>query len=534
MKKVRASSEILDYHHKSAKRKNNPEEGLAIYLPEEKASQKYSYDPHLDPQLVWSGKGERASFDVPVVPLHIHERVSPRSIVGALEKKRSHQLRLFDETNFPLDKRVDFYKHDIDWANRLILGDSLLVMNSLLTKEFMAGKVQMIYIDPPYGINYTSNFQASIRGKMRDADDNSLTREVEQIRAYRDTWSLGIHSYLTYLRDRFLLAHELLNESGSLFVQISDENVHLIRNLLDEIFLKENFVSLITFRKKGMPLGSSTLERMSDYLVWYAKDISRVKYRKLFTQKDVQGASRWNYVDLPDGSWRFMTSEEWHNHSLLPKNVRIFTSRALKPSGYSKSMDFIVEFQGKKYNPPYGGCWMTTPEGMQKLIETNRIIVENNSLRAKLYLNDYPVSELTNLWDDTSGASDKMYVVQTMEKVIQRCILMSTDPGDLVFDPTCGSGTTAYSAEQWGRRWITCDTSRIALAIAKQRLMTAVFPYYVLAQPQEGIRSGFVYKTVPHVTLSSIIQSETPFSLSFLPFGNITPPFWIASIRVET
>lgn len=514
IKSAKSSTEILDYRHKEAKRKNNPEEGLAIYLPEEKIPKVYSYDPHLEPQLIYAGKIEHSKFEVPVVPLHIHERLTPRNIIGILEKRRSHQLRLFDEAVFPLDRRVEFYKHDMDWTNRLILGDSLLVMNSLLTKELMAGKVQMIYIDPPYGISYNSNFQPEINQLVvKDGDDTSLTRETEQIRAYRDTWSLGVHSYLAYLKDRLLLCRELLAEMGSVFVQISDENLHHVRELLDEVFGPENFMSVITFRKKNMPLGARYLEGVSDYLVWYARDKKQVKYHQLFREYSVQGDNHWNMVELPDGNRRRMTTEEINNHKLLPKGSIVYRYGAMFPAGVNPSGFFNVKLRGKEYKFPSGKGWKTTPDGMKKLIGANRVEPwkEGETLGYVIKLTDGGgLTPITNVWEDTALLSDKMYVVQTSTTAIARCMLMTTDPGDLVLDPTCGSGTTAFVAENWGRRWITCDTSRVATSIARQRMLTASFPYFQLSHPDESIKSGFVYRKISKVSFTSIAQTEPP------------------------
>lgn len=506
------NGKVQDYRFVDEKRKNIPDAGLASYYKEKRERKKYEYDPHLDPQLVWAGKAEGMSFEIDTIALHIHERVSTKAILKTVEKKELYeQLRLFGEPNLPWDKRIEFYQHEMDWTNRLILGDSLLVMNSLIERELMAGKVQTIYVDPPYGKGYSSNFQPNIsKVNVQDGKDDSLTREPEQIKAYRDTWELGVHSYLSYLRDRLLLCKELLANSGSIFVQIGDENVHHAKELLDEIFQPENFVSLITFRKKNMPFGAQHLERMSDYLLWYAKSIGEMKYRPLFVRKDIEGASRWTKVQLPDGSTRNLTTAEWKNHALLPKGSRVYCHASLKPSGFTSKQIFEVEFKGKKYDPPYSGGWSTTREGMMNLIKADRIEPENENLRYKLFFDDYPVSRLMNLWNDTSGASNKIYVVQTMEKVVERCILMTTDPGDLVLDPTCGSGTTAYVAEQWGRRWITCDTSRVAIALARHRLMTAVYPYYELSHPDDGVKSGFIYETVSHITLGSIANNEPP------------------------
>ena len=509
-RKKQAGSEangVKDFRHDSARRKNNPPAGLApTYEVRERQTRRYAYDPHLDPQLVWAGKAEHTSFDVDVVPLHIHERISTRAILNAVRRPQMVQQRImFGETPLPADKQIEFYQHEVGWANRLILGDSLLVMNSLLVKEGMAGKVQMIYIDPPYGIKYASNFQPRIdRRDVKDKDED-LTHEPEQMKAYRDTWTLGIHSYLTYLRDRLLLARELLTESGSIFVQINDENLHLVRCLLDEVFGRENFVAVVAFRKKQMPLRAEHLDSICDYLLWYAKNKEQVKYHQLFVEKPAEGDSSWSWVLLSDGDIRRMSNDEIEHHSFLPKGSRIFQSKSLKPAGFNSSCVYSVVFQGQVFRPP--GSWVTNETGIKRLIEAGRVIASSDSLRYVLYFDDYPVTALSNMWTDTGGVADKIYAVQTSDKVIERCILMTTDPGDLVFDPTCGSGTTAYCAEKWGRRWITCDTSRVALAIARQRLMTAKFDYYELRDPERGPAGGFIYETVPHITLESIAKN---------------------------
>jgi len=384
-----------------------------------------------------------------------------------------------------------------------------LVMNSLLEKESMAGKVQMIYIDPPYGIKYGSNFQPFVNKRdVKDRKDEDLTAEPEMIKAFRDTWELGIHSYLTYLRDRLLLARELLAESGSLFVQIGDENIHLVRIMMDEIFGKENFFSLTTF-KKTLPLGSSGLAGISDYVLWYAKDRNLVKYRELYVDKPVGEGTGYTWVEEHDGTRRKMTKEERQNPKLIPAGSRVFFLDKLTSSGYTPTCTFDFEFEGRTIRAQKKS-WRTNPTGMAVLIKKRRIARPGKLPVFVAYHDDFPVQPLHNLWNDTHGATDMKYVVQTSNKVIQRCLLMTTDPGDLVFDPTCGSGTTAYIAEQWGRRWITCDTSRVALTLAKQRLMTANYDYYQLAHPQEGVGSGFVYKTVPHITLKSIANNEPP------------------------
>jgi adenine-specific DNA-methyltransferase len=539
---------IASYDHKLAERVNNPPVGLvhADNDPDLAVGRKqYAYDPHLDPQLVWAGKAEHTSFTVPTVSLHVHERIDPRTIVEAVRRKGTNaiqyeQLSLFHSAreNPPMREAIEFYKHRHNWSNRLIAGDSLLVMNSLLEKEGMAGQVQMVYIDPPYGIKYSSNFQPFVNKRdVRDGKDDDLTQEPEMVKAFRDTWELGIHSYLAYLRDRLKLAKELLTESGSVFVQISDENVHLVRNLLDEIFGAENFSALITFRKKLMPLGSDVAESVSDYVLWYCKDRDKIKSRPIFKAKEPEGDSAWGYVDLLDGQRRRLTSEEVSDHNLIPKGAKLFQSVSLLPAQYRPNQDFDFEYEGIKYSPPKGSCWKTDRKGMEQIAKQKRLLPSGKTLRYVLYHDDYPVSRITNLWADTAGADDPVYVVQTNTKVIQRCMLMATDPGDIVLDPTCGSGTTAFVAEQWGRRWITCDTSRVSITLAKQRLMTALFDYYDLARPDEGVDSGFRYKTVPHITLKSIANNEPADqeTLYDQPFvdnarARVTGPFTVEAV----
>ncbi len=516
-KKANRKKPIESYAHADKARVNNPPVGLVTPDTDADAGRNktWTYDQHIDPALQWAGKAEHTSFEVPTVSLHVHERIEARTIIEAVRKANGNggmpQQPLFSsaEQNPPLREAVEFYRHRHGWSNRLVAGDSLLVMNSLLEKEGMAGKVQCVYMDPPYGIRYGSNFQPFVNQRdVKDGKDEDLTAEPEMIRAFRDTWELGIHSYLTYMRDRLLLARELLHESGSCFVQISDENVHLVRNLMDEVFRTENFVSLITF-KKTLPLGSSGLPGISDYLVWYAKDGKKAKFRNLFEKKPIGQNTGYTWVELNNGERRKMTREEKNNPNLLPRDGRPFFTSALSSSGYTPTCmyDFKLDGQlikcGKK-------SWRTHRKGMENLISKKRVMAPGALPCFVQYYDDFPVQSLHNIWDDTHGATDMLYAVQTSNKVIQRCMLMTTDPGDLVFDPTCGSGTTAHVAEQWGRRWITCDTSRVALTLAKQRLIAAVFDYYQLAYPDEGVGSGFKYKTVPHITLKSIANNEPP------------------------
>ncbi len=516
-KKKSAKKLIEQYDHKGKKRVNNPPVGLVTPDTDKETGKKtYAYDPHIDPSLQWAGKAEHTSFEVPTVSLHVHERIDPRTIIEAVRKRNNQKqehLSLFatPEENPPLREAIEFYKHKHNWSNRLIAGDSLLVMNSLLEKEGLAGKVQMIYIDPPYGIKYGSNFQSFVNKRdVKDGKEEDLTAEPEMIKAFRDTWELGIHSYLTYLRDRLLLSRELLTESGSIFVQISDENVHLVRSLMDEVFGVGNFVSLITFRKKTMPLGTKYLEEICDYIIFYAKNKENLKYRHLFKDVDVQGDTHWNIAQFKDGKIKQLSKEEVFNHKLVDQEFDPCQLVSMSPIGFSPDRVFPITINGEEYLPAPGKSWKTNHEGARRLKDANRLVPYKSGerLRYLLKLSDYPITPITALWNDTSAPTNMRYVVETSVKPLQRCLLMTTDPGDLVFDPTCGSGTTAYVAEQWGRRWITCDTSRVAVALAKQRLMTALYDYYELAHPQEGVGSGFVYKTLPHVTLKAIANNE--------------------------
>ena len=508
---------IEQYDHKGKKRVNNPPVGLVTPATDRETGKKtYAYDPHLDPQLVWAGKAERTSFEVPTVSLHVHERIDPRTIVEAVRKRNGQadqQMSLFQsaEENPPLREAIEFYKHPHNWSNRLIAGDSLLVMNSLLEKEGMAGQVQTIYIDPPYGIRYGSNFQPFVNKRdVKDGKDEDLTAEPEMIKAFRDTWELGIHSYLTYLRDRLLLARELLTEFGSLFVQISDENVHHIRQLMDEVLGAKNFLSLITFQKTTSASGT-LISSVSDYILWYAKDTARLKTRALFFEREGEGWVNYDYVRIQDGTYRRMTSEERADWSRLPLGAQVYRRDNLTSQRPAQGGDLkAFEFEGKEYRPGKG-TFKTDRSGLERLQKAGRLEAYGETLAYRRFAADFPYRPMSNLWTDTltgGFAEERYYVVQTVVKVIQRCILMTTDPGDLVLDITCGSGTTAFVAEQWGRRWITCDTSRVALTLAKQRLMAAVFDYYELAHPHEGVGSGFKYKTVPHITLKSTANNE--------------------------
>ncbi|MGR3914542.1 MAG: site-specific DNA-methyltransferase [Gammaproteobacteria bacterium] len=505
------------YAHAGETRANNPPAGLVTpgTDPDEGASKQWAYDPHIDPQLQWAGKAEGVSFEVRTVSLHVHERIDPRSIIEQVRRRNGGngaQISLFESAaeNPPLREAIEFYQHAHNWSNRLIAGDSLLVMNSLLQKESMAGKVQCVYMDPPYGIKYGSNFQPFVgKRDVKDGAAEDLTAEPEMIKAFRDTWELGIHSYLSYMRDRLLLARELLADSGSVFVQISDENVHHVREIMDEVFGVGNFVGLINYRTRGV-IKSNFLVQSNDYILWYAKNARTAKYNRLYVPKQLNEGSRYGWLELSDGSRRRMTSHEKANPANFPKGAKAFIPDKLSAMAYSQSTHYEFDFGGTKYHPAQSRSWQTSKRGMENLQKKNRLIAPAGTLCFVRYFDDYPASELSNIWVDTQGQLNKAYAVQTSEKVIQRCILMTTDPGDLVFDPTCGSGTTAYVAEQWGRRWITCDTSRVATALARQRMMTATFDYYQLAHPDEGVGSGFHYKSVPHVTLKSIANDEPP------------------------
>ena len=500
---------IEAYDHLGEERLNNPPVGLVSPDTDSDSGRKtYEYDPHLDPQLQWAGKAEHTSFEVPTVSLHVHERIDPRTIIEAARKRNGAgapiQGSLFDlpAENPPLRSAIEFYQHRHNWSNRLVAGDSLLVMNSLLEKEGMGGKVQMVYIDPPYGIRYGSNFQPFVnRRDVRDGRDEDLTQEPETIKAFRDTWELGIHSYLSYLRDRLLLARELLTESGSCFVQIGEENLHYVRELMDEVFGRKNLVCTINF-SKTTGFSGRYLSSVTDYLAWYAKDYTRLKYHQLSSEKQAGGEGATKYRPVQDIAALKDSKFE---------ATRLATSADLTSQGASPNSEQRFVFGEREWLPSAGLHWKTTVEGMHRLGLAGRIIIEGNSIRYVRFLDDFPVYPINNVWDDIGGiqsrADPKRYVVQTANEAVKRCILMTTDPGDLVFDPTCGSGTTAYVAEQWGRRWITCDTSRVAVTLAKQRLMTALFDYYELAHPEEGVGSGFKYKTVPHITLGSIANN---------------------------
>ena len=546
--------EVQDYRHDTATRKNNPPAGIAAQGQiQETPKQEYAYNPHLPPNLrsdpngdadklpellqiaqqrplnakeartladalqhhspwlEWAGKQETKSFTVDPVALHIHERVSAKAILKIAERQNV-QRELFADPQQDYSKAVDFYQHDVDWANRLILGDSLTVMSSLAHREDLAGKVQMIYIDPPYGIKFASNFQPTVF--QRDVKDNpqDLTREQEQIKAYRDTWTLGIHSYLAYLRERLIVAKELLTDSGSIFVQISDEHLHRVRCLMDEVFGSENFRSVISFKTTSAQT-TEDISNVCDYIIWYFKDVSQAKKRKILIERGEELLDRqFDYVEVQEGNLIKVTQfRKTNTDSNTYRRVKL---DSLTSQHESRTRSGPFKFRGTTYHPHRGRQWATSEEGMDRLVKLNRIHPKGHNIFWKRYADEFGYVPMDNMWMDTtatgtrkSAGDKKIFIVQTMTKVIARCLLMTTDPGDLVLDPTCGSGTTAYVAEQWGRRWITIDTSRVAISLARQRLLTGSFDYYQLGDSLKGIAGGFYNKRVPHITLKSIAQN---------------------------
>ena len=465
------------------------------------------YDAH-EPWLEWAGKREKPRLEVEPVALHIHERVAAQAIIEAAQRQ-SVQRSLFAEPNWDYDQQTAFYQHEMDWTNRLILGDSLQVMSSLAGRENLAGRVQMVYLDPPYGIKFASNFQPKIGQRdVKDRDDD-LSREPETVRAYRDTWQLGIHSYLTYLRDRLNLVKAILHDSGSVFVQISDENLHRVRALMDEVFGPENFVVTICFKKKAYQ-DAGALASVNDYLIWFAKDKSKLKYQSLYAENVFTGEVG-KYTSLQSASGQTESAlgrSEEEIASLIEKDWRLMRDDYPIVSQDPPRQPQPFVFQNHTYEPTQGRHWSQQyPSGLDRLALAERLRGTGNRLYAVVYWDDGSKVPMSNFWDKLKGAANPLYAVQTTESVIERCILMTTDPGDLVIDPTCGSGTTAMVAEQWGRRWITCDTSRVALSIARQRLLTARFDQYRLQDESAGVKGGFVCKTVPHITLKSIAQN---------------------------
>jgi adenine-specific DNA-methyltransferase len=542
-KKKPASVAVETLKHVADKRPNIPTRETAAFAKENGAQPfVVRRDRSLDPQLVWKGKDEQDAkpLEVPTVPIHVQEKVHPQAIIEAMKawaKQGKPVADLFADFNGLDDfaKKLEFYQHDQHWTNRLILGDSLLVMASLAEKERLRGQVQCVYFDPPYGIKFGSNWQVSTRKRdVKDAKAEDLTRQPEQIKAFRDTWELGIHSYLTYLRDRLAAARDLLTESGSMFVQIGDENVHLVRNLMDEVFGSENFCCNIAFVKTTSQT-SELIAPVFDHILWYARTREAVKFRGLYRPKPLEEMVETTYkkLELADGSIRNLTTEEILDPKKTNTLGRLMCFGDMVSQSGSESTRQPFEWNKKTYVPRSGG-WKTNQAGLQKLAWANRLGASGPTLLYKRYFSDFPFTLMDNFWADTQlggflRGQEKVYVVQTGLEVVKRCLLMTTDPGDLVLDPTCGSGTTAYVAEQWGRRWITIDTSRVALALARTRLMSARFPYYLLADstegrkkqaeltgtptdlsapaPQRDMHKGFVYRTVPHVTLKSIANN---------------------------
>jgi adenine-specific DNA-methyltransferase len=521
------------YRHPESELTLRPDIGTQDQFKKKKPPVSYQFDSSLSPTLDWAGKAEHTSFDVPTLPLFVHERLSTRAIIETLrghKREKAEQQTLFDLFGDPgrsiADQVLKAYEYQDEWVNRMILGDSLVVMNSLLHYEGLGGQVQMIYMDPPYGVQYRSNFQPFVRDRdVTHNDDDSLTREPEMVQAYRDTWELGIHSYLTYLRDRLLLSRALLHPSGSVFVQINDQNAHHVRELLDEVFGPENFVSQITFQTTS-GFETKTLATLGDFLLWYARDKEHLKVNKLYSPQEVrlgEGNARW--VLLPDGSYRGISATERRGEALLPEGARLYNPDNIVSQGAASSPQPFI-YEGKTYQPPANSHWKANyPEGMERLAAAGRIHVARNSIRYRRFADDFAYEELGNIWTDTitgSFTARKLYVVQTNEKVAERCILLATDPGDLVLDPTCGSGTTALMAECWGRRWITTDVSRVPLALARQRLLTATYPWFELKDADRGPLGGFVYARkkdrsgrevgglVPHTKLENIAKDEPP------------------------
>lgn len=539
---VGAAKTVETLTHDGEKRKNIPTaEYQPIVSQEQSTPIRVAYERRnrdLDPQLVWRGKDEQDWSDlvVHVPPLYIQEKVHPKVLIDDLlrqtreqqEHGQAQQLDLFADFNgVPEgDAKTEFYQHDANWTNRMILGDSLQVMASLAEREGLRGKVQCIYFDPPYGIKFNSNFQWSTTSRdVKDGNAAHITREPEQVKAFRDTWRDGIHSYLTYLRDRLTVARDLLTDSGSIFVQIGDENVHRVRAVMDEVFGADNFASLIAFTKGATALLSSEgLNGRLDYVIWYYKHSESKKFRQLFSLRSQGIDPNFNWVLLPSGERRRMTPEERNGTAALPEGGRAFGDVSLTKPGPGRK--FAIEFKGNRFDSGKR-WWGMTPESLARALKTGRVDQFGNALRQLRFQDESTAVALGNLWEGLLGQNDPVYVVQTNIEIVKRCLLMTTDPGDLVLDPTCGSGTTAYVAEQWGRRWITIDTSRVALALARARVMGARYPYYLLADSPDGqqkeaevtrtepsaapthgnIRHGFVYERVPHITLKSIANN---------------------------
>lgn len=535
-------ADVESYKHKEARRKNIPTAELQKLVPDDdKAIKKLRWprNPDLDPQLVWRGKDlEPDPLEVDAPPIYIQEKIQPRAIIEDL-RRQTKERRADDTSQFDFfhdfngladpEAKTEFYAHDQNWSNRMILGDSLLVMASLAEREGLRGKVQCVYIDPPYGIRFSSNWQPSTKTtSVKESSRDSITREPEVIRAFRDTWKDGVHTYLNYLRDRLTAARDLMADSGSIFVQIGDENVHRVRALLDEVFGDRQFLAEIGFRTTTGK-GSSFIDSTFDYLLWYGKDREKTKFRTAYLKRDFRTDVNFHAMILSDGTTRTLEDDELHNGRDLPEGARVFRMNPLTSQTPSESTTFSYNYAGRDFVPSKGG-WKTNIQGMTRLDRAGRLLFSGRTLGFLRFFEDFPFQEVNNIWDDTrqSGfGQEKVYVVQTATRVIERCILMTTDPGDLVFDPTCGSGTTAYVAEQWGRRWITIDTSRVALTLARARLMGARYDYYLLKDSKEGtekegeitgkppaggpftsnIRHGFVYERAPHVMLQTIARN---------------------------
>jgi len=535
------------FTHDQATRKNIPTaEYQSIMDKEAQNPIRLAYERRnrdLDPQLVWRGKDEQDWSDLVLqaMPLYIQEKVHPKVLIDDLRRRSQKNdddkelPDLFADFNGVPDTnaKTEFYQHDANWSNRMILGDSLQVMASLAEREGLRGKVQCIYIDPPYGIKFNSNFQWSTTSRdVKDGNAEHITREPEQVKAFRDTWRDGIHSYLTYLRDRLTVARDLLTESGSIFVQIGVENVHRVRALMDEVFGDDNIVSQITIKRSSIMFQSKYLNNATFYILWFAKNIKEIKYHKLYIERSIEdfvnNAGSHTWIENKDSIIAIKLSSEKRNNldaiGYSETNI-IFVTLSINAQGTEKREPF--SYQGQKYLPPLNSQWKSSYVGLERLKKANRLIAEGRTVRYRQYYYDYPSTVLHSFWERIGAASEKIYVVQTPNEIIKKCILMTTDPGDLVLDPTCGSGTTAYVAEQWGRRWITIDTSRVALALARARLMGARYHYYLLADSPEGqlkeaevsriapsesptyrnLRQGFVYDRVPHITLESIANN---------------------------
>jgi adenine-specific DNA-methyltransferase len=512
-RRKKKTKKVEDYRHKEAERLNNPPAGLAWQDTEKPVKRRFEYDPRLDPQLVWAGKAERQSFEVEAPSIHVHERLSADDIIRSVMKQPA-QPALFDYEELDRKKTVDFYRHEMGWENRLILGDSLVVMTSLLEKERLGGQVQMIYIDPPYGIDYKANFQPRISSReVKEGSGEHLTREPEQIQAFRDTWNHEVHSYLTYMRDRILLAFKLLSESGSLILQIGPQNVHLVRALLDEVFGAGNALPMITIAKTSQEQ-TRLLPDVADYLLWYAKQKESVKYRALFAERELPiNDFDYRYVEEPSGERRPMTAEEQANpRKLLDDGGRIYRLDNATSEGFSahKTVDFT--FADKVFHPGPNRHWLLRVEGMEGLGGAGRLAVRGKSLAYVRFWDDFGAIPRTNVWTDTGQAGawgrKKAYVVETNPKILERCIAMTTDPGDLVVDPTCGSGTTAWAAEKLGRRWITIDTSRVAVTLTRERLATSKFDFFQLLDEQRGVDAGLKHRELSRTKASSIGYGE--------------------------